>query len=33
MALRRLRRLAKLVAQAFSHDHFFTRVSMTWAAS
>lgn len=26
-------RLATVMAQAFSHDHFFTRVSMDWAAS
>ena len=33
IALRRLPRLAMFIAQAFSQDHFFTRVSMTWAAS
>lgn len=33
MAFCRPRRLAMFIAQAFSHDHFFTRLNMTWAAS
>ena len=33
MAFRTPRRLATFIAQAFNQDHFFTRVSRTWAAS
>lgn len=33
IALRKPRRLATFIAQAFSHEHFVTHVSNTWAAS
>jgi len=33
MAFCRPRRFATFIAQAFSQDHFFTRLNMTWAAS